>query len=471
MKQQNKPNSNETYQSPFSWRYGSSEMRSIFSEAHKYRLWRRIWVALARAQSKAGLVSQEELSDLQASESKIDIDRILELEKETKHDVFAAITEFAEKAAVGGGKIHLGATSMDINDNADAMRIKEALTIVEQRLKKILNLLTAKVEQYADTPCMGYTHLQPAEPTTVGYRFAYYAQELIICYDFLQYVRSQVKGKGLKGAVGTAASYHSLLCGTHVTEAELETQVMESLGIESMLVTSQIATKQIDGLVLQVLAMVSAAIGKYAADLRILQSPMFGEWAEPFGNKQVGSSAMPFKRNPVSSEKIDSLARYVVQLPAIALENCMHSYLERTLDDSANRRVVVADAFLAVDEILATAERLLNGMQIHEERISRNVERYGPFAVSESVLMKAVKNGANRQQMHEVLKEISMEVWQEVEQQKNNTMVERMKSDSRIQKYLSPSEIDATTDIRDHIGDAPARARQLALEVRTKLGL
>ncbi|MBU3935572.1 adenylosuccinate lyase, partial [Patescibacteria group bacterium] len=278
-----------TYLSPFTWRYGSPEMRTIFSEKHKYELWRKIWIVLAEIQCQAGLVSKEELADLKKYEKEIDIEKIFELEKETKHDVVAAIKEFASKAKVGGGKIHLGATSMDIVDNADMIRIQEALVIIEKKVVLILNLFADKIEEYADFPCLGYTHLQPAEPTTVGYRLSFYTQDLLTAYELIQFAKKTIKGKGMKGAVGTAASYNALLKNQSMTVSELESEVMKSLGIEAALITGQVYPRLYDYLVLNSLAMVASSLAKFAGDLRILQSPLYGEWSEPFGKKQVGS--------------------------------------------------------------------------------------------------------------------------------------------------------------------------------------
>lgn len=456
-----------TYQSPFTWRYGSNEMRYIFSEIHKYELWRKIWIALAEVQHSVGLVSKKELADLKANEKDIDIDRILEIEKEVKHDVVAAIKEYAEKAKIGGGKIHLGATSYDIVDNADALRAKEALVIIENRLKVILSLLSGKIEQYADFPCIGYTHLQPAEPTTVGYRLAFYAQELLIQYEYLQFVKRTIKGKGFKGAVGTAASYSTLLKGTDMAPDEMEKKIMEKLGIEASIITSQIYTKHYDYLTLNALSGISAALEKFAVDLRILQSPMFGEWSEPFGKKQVGSSAMPFKKNPVNSEKLCSLARYVTNLPKIVLENSMHSYLDRTLDDSANRRSTVPDAFLATDEVLITARKLIEGLIINETRITHNLKQFAPFAASEGILMEAVKNGANRQDMHELLREIAMQAWPKVQLGEENPMEKLLIENNNIGQYLPAAKLKKLLDVSTHIGTAPKRARQMAKKIKS----
>jgi len=455
-----------SYISPFTWRYGSKEMRTIFSEEYKYKLWRKIWVALAQAQHQAGLMSKQELDDLEKHEENISIERIIEIEKETKHDVVAAIKEFSEKAKIGGGKIHLGATSMDIVDNADMLRMKEALQLIENRLKAILLLFVDLIEKYASFPCIGYTHLQPAEPTTVGYRIAFYAQDLLGVFEQLRFIQNQIKGKGIKGAVGTAASYKALLKNNKVSVAELEKNVMKRLGLESVLISTQVYPRQFDYLVLSILALLVSSLSKFASDLRILQSPNIGEWSEPFGKKQVGSSAMPFKKNPINSENICSLGRFVSKLPEIALENATLSYLERTLDDSANKRIIISEGFLATDQILKTAEKIISGLVINEKRITLNLNLYAPFAATESLLLEAVKKGANRQKIHETLREISMIAWTNIQNGKQNPMKELLKKNSSISRYINTRKIEELFDVSSHIGDAPERSMILVKNIK-----
>jgi adenylosuccinate lyase len=450
-----------SFLSPFTWRYGSDDMRKIFSEKHKYELWRKIWVALAEVQHQTGLVTKEELEDLKKQEKDIDIEKIFALEKDTKHDVVAAIKEFAGKTKVGGGKIHLGATSMDVVDNADLIRIKEAYEIIEKKVIILLKLLADKTEEYADFPCLGYTHLQPAEPTTVGYRLAFYAQDLLTAYDFIQFAKKVIKGKGMKGAVGTAASYNALLKDQSMTVSEFENKVMKSLGIEAALITGQVYPRLYDYIVLNSLVMVTSSLAKFAGDLRILQSPLYGEWSEPFGKKQVGSSAMPFKKNPINSENICSLARYVAQLPQVAIENASLSYLERTLDDSANKRIIIPEAFLATDQILMTGEKIISGLVINEERISFNLSQYASFAASESIMMEAVKCGANRQEIHEVLRDISMTAWADIQKGKPNPMIKLLSTNKIISRYLNKNQLEKLLLVKTHVGDAPQRAKQL----------
>jgi len=450
-----------TYLSPFTWRYGSSDMRHIFSEENKYKIWRKIWVALAQEEFNAGLLTKKELDDLKKNQNNIDIKKILEIEKETKHDVVAAIKEFSQQAKVGGGKIHLGATSMDIVDNTDILRMQEGLNLTEEKLIKTIKLFAKKVEENTDLVCMGYTHLQTAEPTTIGYRLAFYLQDLLVDLEFLKFVKNTIKAKGLKGAVGTRASYKAVLSKSKMTAEQLDNLVMKNLGIESDLISSQTYSRKYDFLVVSVLQNISSSLAKFAGDLRILQSPGFGELSEPFGKNQVGSSAMPFKKNPINSEKICSLARFVGTLPQILLENAAVSYLERTLDDSANKRVVIPEAFLAVDEILQTAEKIIEDLVVNKQRIDFNLKQYAPFSATESILIEAVKNGADRQETHELLREIAMKAWEVVQKGGQNPMENFLKKDQNLAKFVSVKKIDELLDVRNHIGDAPKRARQL----------
>lgn len=461
-------NSFSQYQSVFSWRYGSEEMRGVFSEEHKYVLWRKIWVALAEAEKDAGLVSEKELADLKQHQEDIDIDRILEIEKETRHDVVAAIKEFAEKAKVGGGKIHLGATSMDVVDNADAVRNLEALQIIEKKLRGLLAIFSKKIMQYQDIVCMAFTHLQPAEPTTVGYRLSFYAQDLLTDFQLVQFIKQHYKGKGIKGAVGTAAGYAALL-GSKKDVAVLEKKIMKRLGISAATISTQVSSRKQDYLLSSLLSSICSSLAKFAGDVRILQSPPIGEWSEPFGKLQVGSSAMPFKRNPINAEKICSLERYVAALPNIHLENATLSYLERTLDDSANRRITTPDAFLATDEILNTAEKIISGLVINEKRIAYNLSQYAPFAASEAILMSSVKKGADRQKIHETLREIAMQAWEKVQNGEENPMGKLLVEHRDILTFLSASEIKKLLDVHLYIGTAPERSEQLVTEIRKAL--
>lgn len=459
----------ETYLSPFTWRYGSPEMRRIWSEAHRRRLLRRVWVALARAQADLGLISPQQVADLEAHQDDVDIARAEQIEAEIHHDLMAELRTFAEQCPVGGPVLHLGATSQDILDNADALRLREALSLIRGRLADLLSAFADRIEETADLACMGYTHLQAAEPTTVGYRLAQYAQDLLADLEAVERLLRSLKGKGFKGAVGTAASYEQLLRPLGRTAAEMEARAMAYLGLEAYPVTTQVCPRRQDWEVLVALAGIAQSLHRFAMDLRLLQSPLAGEWSEPFGRAQVGSSAMPFKRNPVQAENICSLARYVAALPAVAWENAAGSLLERTLDDSANRRAILPNAFLATDEMLRRALRLVRGLALDPVATARNLALWGTFAATERLLMELVRAGADRQRMHEVLREHSMAAWEAVRRGEPNPLADALAADERVTAFLSPEQVRALMDVAGYVGDAPQRARALAAEIRRRL--
>jgi adenylosuccinate lyase len=457
--------SHETFISPFTWRYGSPEMRALWSELHKRRLWRRIWVALAEVQAEAGLVSHAQAADLAAHADEIDWERAQELERDLRHDLMAEVHAYAEQCPVGGGIIHLGATSMDIEDNADALRMREALLLLRRRLADLLAALAAQIEAEADAVVMAYTHLQPAEPTTLGYRLAMYAHDLLEDWASLEQTLPRVKGKGFKGAVGTASSYEHLLAAAPMSPAEMERRIMARLGIAAYEIATQTYPRKMDCLVLDVLVGLAQSCYKLGLDIRLLQSPAFGELSEPFGAQQVGSSAMPFKRNPITSESVCSLARQVAALGRVAWDNAAHSALERTLDDSANRRSVLPEAFLAVDDILIRLTRVVRGLRVNREGIARNLSTYGPFAATEPLLMALVKAGASRQDMHERIRACSMAAWEALQRGEANPLGALLASDGEITRYLPPAEVQAIIAQGAGVGDAPARALELARRI------
>ncbi|MBZ0309089.1 MAG: adenylosuccinate lyase, partial [Anaerolineae bacterium] len=387
-----------------------------------------------------------------------------ELEAELRHDVMAEIHTYAEQCKVGGWIIHLGATSMDVLDNADALRLRMALELIAHRTKRLLHLLGDLIERWAEVPTMAFTHLQPAEPTTVGYRLAFYAQDLLMDWQALKAL--DIRGKGIKGAVGTSASYAALLKDSSMTAAQLEARVMDILGLPFFEIATQTYPRKQDWLTGNVLAGLAGSLYKLAFDVRFLQS--IGEWSEPFGKKQVGSSAMPFKRNPIKSENLDSLGRWAAAQVQVLWDNAAHSLLERTLDDSANRREVLPSMFLAVEEMLIQAEGLLAGLTIHEQRIERHLKDYGPFAAVENLLMLLAKAGADRQNMHEVLREHSLHAWQIIQQGGTNPLPDLLTSDEKLRQYLSQAQIQEAMQVEGYVGNAPERARSLAQKIRVE---
>lgn len=431
---------------------------------------RRVWVALAAAQHRAGMVTAAQLQDLQDHQDQVDLARALEIEREVRHDVMAEIRAYAEQCPEGGAIIHWGATSADITDNVDVLRMREALSLVEGRLTRLLRAFEQRIRATAHTPVMAYTHIQPAEPTTLGYRFAVYAQDLLDDFREIQSLRANLRGKGLKGATGTQASFQEILKDGAVTPAQLEADVMRRLSLPYFPVATQTYSRRQDLRVLQTLSTLGATLHKFALDFRLLQSPAFGEWAEPFAPRQVGSSAMPFKRNPINMENVNSLTRQLASLPAVAWNNAAQAVLERSLDDSANRRLFLPQAFLLADECLRRTARIVEEMTIDEETIAANMARYGPFAATERVLMALVSAGADRQQAHEWIRQASLKAWENVQRGADtNPLPDLLAADTRIVEHVPESRLRDLMDATTHIGTAPERALTLAQRIRELL--
>ncbi len=447
----------DTFISPYTWRYGSQEMRRTFSEEHKRKLLRLVWIALAKAEMKAGLVTKEQVEELIEHKDDIDIERASEIEKDIKHDLMAEIKTYAEQCPTAGGIIHLGATSMDALDNADVIRFKEAMEIIENKLTLLISKLSEKAMEYKDTPTMAFTHIQPAEITTIGYRLAQTIQDLSDDLDDLIYVKDRLKAKGFKGAVGTLSSYAELLKGTNIKAADMEKWALDELGLNAFTASTQIYTRKQDLRIIEVLSKIACTLSKFSLDFRILQSPPIGEFSEPFGKHQVGSSAMPFKRNPINSEKINSLARLISSSYNSAWQNASQTILERSLDDSANRRIFISESFIALDEILLTEIKIVNGMNVHESATKRLMKNYGIFSATERVLMEAVKRGADRQKMHEVIRSLCLKAWDDVQTKGINNLKEDASADENLLKYLSKDEIADLLDASSYIGEAAER--------------
>lgn len=455
--------SHDTYISPYTWRYGSEEMRYIFSEEHKRKLLRRVWIALARAEMKAGIVTEEQLKELEEHKDDINIERATEIENIIHHDLMAEIKTYAEECPKAGGVIHLGATSMDALDNADAVRFKEALELVIVKATELGDILKDKAEEYKSIATMAFTHIQPAEVTTIGYRLSQTLQDLTDDIEEIAKIKDSLRGKGMKGAVGTAASYKELLEGSPISSMDLDKLVMDELGIKSYNAATQIYTRKQDLRIIAALSSLAATLHKFSQDFRILQSPPIGEFSEPFGKMQVGSSAMPFKRNPINSEKIDSLCRLVESYYQSAWINASVTVLERSLDDSANRRVFISEAFIATDEILMTEIKIIKGMSVHSDATKRLMANYGIFASTERLLMALGKKGADRQEMHEVIREESLKAWAELQRSGDNNLKENLMNDERILHYLDKDEIENLLNADSYVGDAIERT-ELVIE-------
>lgn len=454
--------------SPFTWRYGSDEMKRIFSEEHKRKLLRRVWIALAGAEMKAGLVTKEQLDELIAHKDDIDIDRASQIESVIHHDLMAEIKTYAEECPKAGAVIHLGATSMDALDNADAVRFKEALILIKEHLDEVISALAEKTEETKETLTMAFTHIQPAEVTTIGYRLAQTLQDLLDDREDLVLMTERIRGKGMKGAVGTSASYSTLTEGSGISAMDIEKDVMDELGIKAFDAATQIYTRKQDLRIMETLSNIACTLHKFSQDFRVLQSPPVGEFSEPFSSMQVGSSAMPFKRNPILSEKICSLARIVEEGVSVAWQNAASTFLERTLDDSASRRIFIPESFLALDEMLVTEKKVVEGMQIHSSATKRLLDNYAVFASTERLLMELGKKGADRQLMHEEIRKESLKAWALVQEGKPNPLKDELTANSMILKYLTKEEIAAALDASSYTGDA-VRRTDLVLERAEKV--
>jgi adenylosuccinate lyase len=443
-------------------------MRALWSEQTKRRAWRRVWVAVAEAQAAAGLVTVEQVGALQTRAMDIDLERAKAIEGEVHHDLIAELKTFAEQVPSAGGILHWGLTAADVQDNAEVVRQKAALAILLDGLRRLLLQFADRIEQTHDLPVMGFTHLQPAEPTTLGYRLSISAQDLSEHFEVLLRLHRHLRGKGIRGPVGTSAPQVDMLDGTEQTLEMFELSVMQSLGIEAFQLSAQTYPRIQDYTLLAALSGLAASMHKFGLDLRLMQSPGFGGTSEPFEDGQLGSSAMPFKRNPILAEKICSLARLLPGQASVAWENAANSGLERTLDDSANRRIVIPEAFLTCDELLGTGIRIMQGLEIEPDRSLDPLGTYGTFAALERVLTALVKAGADRQVMHQRLRDHSMQAWAHVQKGQTNPLVDAIAQDTGLLEYLQPGRIRELMQVEDYVGLAPQRALEMAERIRDR---
>lgn len=463
------------YRCVFTHRYGRREMRQVWSEERKRLLWREIWTELARSQADLGLITRAQAEDIEAHRHRLDMVRSLEIEEQTRHDLLSEARCLAETCTVGGGVVHLGATSADIEDNADALRVRSALEILAGGMKALLNAFALKVDALSGVATMGYTHLQAAEPTTVGYRMAQYLYDLHDDYHQLLQLIPAVKGKGMKGAVGTSASYIALFMAQGMPHAEavrlharMEAQVMQALGLEAHPVSTQIYTRKQDVRVANVLASIAASIYKFCQDLRLLQSSAMSEWYEPRGAQQVGSSAMPFKRNPTTSENVDGICRIAMAFPAIFLNNAAHTILERTLDDSPGRAFGLPTLFIAVDDAITKCEAIVTGLEVNQAAIDGNNRKYHAITITEKLLLVCVTKGANRQHLHEHLRGLCFSLF-DAQSRNSQDIQSLVRSDKLIAAYLSPAEIEEIFASHGYIGNCEERCQAMTALVRQSL--
>ncbi|MDE6931697.1 MAG: adenylosuccinate lyase [Oscillospiraceae bacterium] len=451
------------YTSPLSTRYASKEMQYLFSDNNKFRTWRKLWIALAKAEHKLGLnVTQEQIDQLEAHAGDINYDVAEAREKLVRHDVMSHVYAYGQQCPDAEAIIHLGATSCYVGDNTDILILRDACGLVLRKCAQVLRNLSAFAEQYKALPCLAYTHLQPAQLTTVGKRATLWMNELVMDVENLEFQVRQLRLRGAKGTTGTQASFMELFEGNEEKVKELEALVAEQMGFEKCVaVSGQTYSRKTDAYVLAALSGVAQSACKFANDLRILQS--FEEMEEPFEKNQIGSSAMPYKRNPMRSERICALARYVIQDGVNPAMTAATQWFERTLDDSANKRIAVAEAFLAVDAILEIYINVTAGLVVYDRVVRRRVMEKLPFMATENIMMEAVKRGGNRQELHEALREHSHAAARKVKLEGGaNDLIDRIVDDPLFP--LSREEIDAQMAPEKYVGRAPSQVTEFLRE-------
>lgn len=455
----------DRYESPLSGRYASREMLYIFSPDKKFSTWRRLWVALARAEMELGLpVTQEQVSEMEAhvDASNIDYDLAAQKERELRHDVMAHIHTFGAQCPKAMPIIHLGATSCYVGDNTDVILMREALLLVRKKLVRVLDKLAKFADKYKALPTLGFTHFQPAQMVTVGKRATLWMNELLMDLSEVEYRLSTLHLLGSKGTTGTQASFLELFGGDHEKVKALEEKIAHEMGFEAVSpVSGQTYSRKMDYNVVSTLSGIAQSASKFATDLRLLCH--LKEVEEPFEAKQIGSSAMPYKRNPMRCERICSLARYVmvdVMNPAVTAAS---QWFERTLDDSANKRLSVPEAFLAVDAILNIYENVAGGLVVHEKVIERHVMEELPFMASENIMMDAVKKGGDRQALHERIRVLSIEAGKVVKDEgKPNDLIDRIARDPAF--GMTREELMAHMEPSHYIGRCPEQVTQFLSE-------
>jgi len=432
----------DSYESPFCTRYASKEMQYIFSADKKFTTWRRLWVALARAEMKLGLpVTQEQVDELEANINNIDYDVAAEREKQVRHDVMAHVYTYGKVCPKAKGIIHLGATSCYVGDNTDIIVMKDAMKVVRRKLINVIEQLSKFADKYKAMPCLAYTHLQPAQLTTVGKRATLWINELLMDLDELEYRIANLKLLGSKGTTGTQASFMELFDGDSSKVKALEKMIAEEMGFEDVVpVSGQTYSRKIDSQIVATLGGLAQSAMKFANDLRILQN--FKEMEEPFEKNQIGSSAMPYKRNPMRCERITALARYLMIDTLNPAFTAGTQWFERTLDDSANKRISVAEAFLAADSILNILLNVTSDLVVYPKVIRQRVMRELPFMASENIMMSAVKKGGDRQELHEKIRTYAMQAGKKVKEEGlENDLIDRILNDPDFK--ISVEEMEA----------------------------
>ena len=452
-------NNKDSYISPLSTRYASAEMQHIFSENFKFRTWRRLWIALARAEQALGLdITDEQIAEMEAHKDDIDYATAEAREREVRHDVMAHVYAFGRQCPKAEPIIHLGATSCYVGDNTDVIILREASQLVLRKAAQVLRNLAAFAEQYKALPCLAYTHLQPAQLTTVGKRATLWMYELTQDIENLEFQLGRLRLLGSKGTTGTQASFMELFAGDEEKVCRLEQLIAGEMGFAACVpVSGQTYSRKVDAYFLSVLSGFAQSAYKFSNDLRLLQS--FEEMEEPFEAHQIGSSAMPYKRNPMRSERISSLARYVIADSINPAMTAGTQWFERTLDDSANKRISVSEAFLAVDAILNIYINITQGLVVYDRVVTRRVMEKLPFMATENIMMESVKRGGNRQKLHEALRVHSHAAARRVKLEGGaNDLIDRIAADPLFP--LSREEIVSQLDPALYIGRSVSQVEE-----------
>ena len=450
----------DRYVNPLTERYASDEMSAIFSPARKFGTWRRLWLALAESERELGIdVSDEALAQMRAHLDDVDLGRADALERELRHDVMAHVHAFAEQAPAARGIIHLGATSAFVTDNAELMQMRDALLVVQRRVVAVIAALADFAKTWRDQPTLGYTHFQPAQPTTVGKRACLWIQDLLLDLEEIEHRLSTIRFRGVRGTTGTEASFLELFEGDHAKVRELNRRVAERMGFDRLFqVTGQTYPRKVDYAVLAALAGIATSSSKFAHDMRLLAH--LREIEEPFESKQIGSSAMAYKRNPMRSERINALTRHVIALTMDPAFTAATQWFERTLDDSANRRIAIPEAFLAIDATLLIQHNVAAGLIVRPAMIRKHLEEELPFMATETILMRAVRAGGDRQALHERIRQHSVAAGNRIKDEgAENDLIERIAADPSF--GLSREQIESALDPRLHVGRAAEQVDEM----------
>ena len=449
----------DTYESPLSSRYADKEMKYIFSPDMKFKTWRKLWIALAEAENELGLeVTQEQIDELKAYADDINYEVAEQREKLVRHDVMSHVYAYGQQCPKAAGIIHLGATSCYVGDNTDVIIMTEALKIVEKKLVSTIRLLSQFADKYKNLPTLAFTHFQPAQPTTVGKRATLWIQDLLMDLEDVQYVIKNMKLLGCKGTTGTQASFLELFEGDHEKCRKIDKLIAEKMGyIDCFAVSGQTYSRKLDSRVLNVLAGIAQSASKFSNDIRLLQH--LKEIEEPFEKNQIGSSAMAYKRNPMRSERMASLSRYVMIDVLNPYITAATQWFERTLDDSANKRLSIPEAFLAVDAILNLYMNVSDGLVVYERVITAHLMNELPFMMTENIMMDAVKKGGNRQELHEKIRTYSMEV----KTSGSNDLLEKIANDPAF--FVTLDELKAKIEPSKYVGRSPKQTEDFLNEV------